>query len=72
MLFPIRLNDDISPPTKFHSLVHSNTKCRRTMADLLGEKKRPVKPDVNFENLEKVRTKCISNTSDHRNVYNSL
>ena len=42
------------------------------MADLLEEKKRPVQPDVNFENLEKFRTKGISNTSNHQNIYNSL
>ena len=42
------------------------------MADLLEEKKRPVQPDVNFENLKKFRTKFISNTSDHQNIYNFL
>ena len=72
MFFPSRHKGDILPPTKSLFLVHSNTKCGRTMADLLEEKERPVQLDVNFENLEKFRTKCISNTSDHRNVYNSL
>ena len=38
----------------------------------IGIKKGPVQMDINFEDLGKFRTKCISNTLDHQDVYNSL
>ena len=41
-------------------------------ARFIGIKKGPVQMDINFEDLGKFRTKCISNTLDHQDVYNSL